>query len=96
MPYYYVGRSGDPFVGETLHSDDGCATLSDGVPTRPLAESTVDAIDSDTVDWCPTCTVRGESEQEDGDTTDGEDICTVELSSGGTCGREKPCPYHDA
>lgn len=25
----------------------------------------------------------------------GEDLCTVELAAGGTCGRERPCPYHD-
>lgn len=26
---------------------------------------------------------------------DGPDICTVEKSDGDTCGRERPCPYHD-
>lgn len=33
-------------------------------------------------DACPHC-------------VDGPDTCQVELSSGGTCGRDRPCPYHD-
>jgi hypothetical protein len=44
----------------------------------------------DAGEWeaCSHCTAEGERE------TDSADICTVELSSGGECGREKPCPYH--
>jgi len=36
---------------------------------------------------CPECDPTVEDEP---------DICTVELSAGGECGRERPCPYHDS
>lgn len=36
-------------------------------------------------DPCPVC-VDDEAEPA---------VCTVELSAGGECGRERPCPYHD-
>lgn len=29
------------------------------------------------------------------DDTDETDICTVEMTNEETCGRERPCPYHD-
>ena len=29
------------------------------------------------------------------ESAESDDVCTVELSGGGTCGRDRPCPYHD-
>lgn len=84
MAYYYTGRSGDSFVGATVHANRDCADD----PTRPLAESTVESAD---VTLCPECT---DAEPEDKDATD-EDTCQEDLSDGGVCGRERPCPYHD-
>lgn len=37
---------------------------------------------------CPECIDAAEADPD-------PDICTVELSAGGECGREKPCVYHD-
>lgn len=39
-------------------------------------------VDSDGLTPCENC----------GETSD---TCEVELSSGGTCGRDRPCAYHD-
>lgn len=42
----------------------------------------------------------GDSGEGSADATDGldgdddADVCTAELSAGGTCGRDLPCPYH--
>lgn len=80
MAYYYTGRSGDPFVGATVHANRDCADD----PTRPIANSTVESAD---VDLCPECT--------DGGYGDDADTCQAELSDGGICRRERPCPYHD-
>jgi len=80
MAYYISGRSGESYRGATVHRDRECPDL-DG-PTRPLAKSTIEATKD--IEFCPACTGGDETE-----------VCTVELSSGGECGRDKPCPYHD-
>ena len=85
MTYHYAGRSGDPFVGATILASDDCAALSEGVLVRPIADATVDSLDDEAVDWCPTCTDRGEP---------GPETCETVKSDGEVCGRELPCPYH--
>jgi len=80
MTYYLAGQSGDSYRGATVHRDRECADL--GTPTRPLAESTIEATKD--IEFCPNCAGGDETA-----------VCTTELSSGGECGRDKPCPYHD-
>lgn len=79
MHYYCAAEGG--FVDATVHTSADCCPD----PARPVAETSIERIDAT---WCSECGPRSESETD-------EDICTVELASGGTCGRERPCPYHD-
>lgn len=80
MSYYIGGQSGDSYDGATVHRTPECSELED-TPTRPLAESTVTATKS--LIFCRECAGGHDNR------------CTTELTSGETCGREKPCPYHD-
>lgn len=83
MQYYFHGTDGEPFVGKTFHYRSDCEDLDD--PKRVIDESSV----PDDADLCRTCNPLGN--QSDG----GTETCEVELSAGGICGRERPCPYHD-
>jgi hypothetical protein len=74
MPAYYSGRDGDAFADATLHTDAECCPD----PTRPIADSSVESLDS--VAWCDDC---GPTE-----------TCEVVKNDGEVCGRELPCPYH--
>jgi len=90
---YYHGSSGDSFADATLHDTDRCDRLEE--PSRPLADSSVEALEDP--DLCPECHGDAAADAEDGDGGDseGSDTCMVEKSDGELCGRDRPCPYHD-
>lgn len=79
--YYYSGRSGESFVGATVHADRECSTLSESPTPRPVAASSIEKSD---VTMCPECTTVGDPVS-----------CQVVKQDGEVCGRERPCPYHD-
>jgi len=61
--YYIVGGSGTRFTDAEIHTSETCGRA--GGPTRPLASSTVETIDSP--EWCPECAGGDGSESSDGD-----------------------------
>lgn len=70
-------------VRETEHYADVTLHADRACPDGPV-RAAPDSVDGE---HCPECTDAGENEPE---------TCVVELSAGGICGREKPCPYHDS
>jgi hypothetical protein len=85
MGYYYTGRDGASFTDATIHTDADCCPD----PTRPIAESSIDA---DTADFCADC-ATGNTTASDGDDS-ATDTCDVVKADDEVCGRDLPCPYH--
>lgn len=71
---------GGSFDDATIHRNQYCPELE---TPKPLSDSTVEDIDAD---HCDECGEKAGSESE---------RCQVEMDNGDTCGRERPCGYHD-